>query len=432
MTSEPKTGYPQSTLLDLVDLARRLVTGRGRASTSERLVEWVHHLRQRYQSDTIMVNLLVRRLLLVTDPALSAHILAEPPSQQQYVAGTLKQKAMAFLAPRALTIAQDEQWQNLRHYHETVLFSGRSHCYEQGFLAQIHQAFALPVVDMADLRQRMGQVMIGVIFGAGNAPAHLIDDIQELFAEVNPRTALLGSKKGDKRDAFYQQLRQLWTLAAADHPTLLALAQRAKQDLPAADNTEALLIEQIPHWMFTFTNSGADLLGRTLALITARPAVLSRVRQELAAAGPLTAAATIHHLPYLEACLLEAGRLYPPVLQTVHKAAAADEFQGMTIPAGTEIMHFFPITNRDAERDPLANAFRPERWLDADDPVHQLYPNLFLSGARACPGRSLILFVDKAALACLLQHQSDPAKTSVLSTDPLPFTFPEQSLQFMA
>src|SRR4051812_7874433 len=40
----------------------------------------------------------------------------------------------------------------------------------------------------------------------------------------------------------------------------------------APDVPEQQLLEQIPHWMFTFTGSGTDLLVRTVALVTSHPA----------------------------------------------------------------------------------------------------------------------------------------------------------------
>ena len=145
----------------------------------------------------------------------------------------------------------------------------------------------------------------------------------------------------------------------------------------------------------------------------------------------LDEAATVDDLPYLEACMLEAGRLYPPAPQTGHRAARPDRFNGTEIPAGTELLQVFAFNNRDRLRDPWANHFRPERWLDPKDPAHRIYPNLFLSGARACPGRELILVIDKAALATLLHDAAMSSKKSVLSSDPLPFSFPGAGLRFL-
>lgn len=424
MKTYPKTGFA-----DLLGLIGRLIGAKlRRADLGETLVGWLRDLTERYQSRNIFLDLIIRKILLVSDPALSTHVLAGPPSSQKYIEGTLKKKAMDFLAANALTISHDEQWQVLRLYNEQVLYAGALHVHRQPFLAQVQQAFARPVANIAEIRQRMGQVMVGVVFGEGNAPAHLIDDIQELFAEVSPRTALFGSRKTGQRDRFHQVLRDLWrNKAGAEQPTLLALAHAVESQVDSKYRQEDILVQQIPHWMFTFTNSGSDLLGRSLAMLAARPESFERVQQEIAEAGRLDQAETIDKLQYLEACILETGRLYPPVAQTVHRAAKRDEFNGVDLPAGTELMQFFPLTNRDISLDALANHFRPARWLDPDDTVHQRYPNLFLSGARACPGRELILFINKAAIAILTQNQSIQPKDTLLSNDPLPFSFPTNS-----
>jgi cytochrome P450 len=421
-----KKRYPQTGIFDLFGLLGRVIGALiRRRNLGETFVAWLRHLTKRYQSPNLILNLLVRKILLVSGQDLSIHVLAGPPSSRHYVEGTLKKKAMTFLAPHALTISHDEQWQTLRSYNEQVLGAGAPHVHRQAFLAHVRRAFARPVVNIDEIRQRMGQVMLAVVFGEGNAPDHLIDDIQTLFAEVSPRTAFLGSKKTEQRDAFQRLVQDLWrTGAGADQPSLLALAHAVEPQVEAPYRREEILVQQIPHWMFTFTNSGSDLLGRSLAMITARPESLQRVRQEIAAAGPLDQAETIDKLSYLAACILETGRLYPPVTQTVHRAASQDEFNGVDIPADTELLQLFPLTNRDTSLDALANHFHPERWLDPDDAVHRNYPNLFLSGARACPGQDLILFIDKAALAILIQNQTFQPKSTLLSSDPLPFSFP--------
>ena len=424
--------YPKSGVRDLVNIVRDLAIGRlKRVDSSETLARWLHSLTVKYQSKTVVLDLVIRKILLVTDPVLSAHILASKPASTDYVEGTLKRDAMAFLAPNALTISHDEQWQALRGYNEKVLCTHAHHIYQQPFLDHVHRAFAEPIHSMADIRQRMGQVMLAIVFGEGNAPDHLIDGIQELFAEFNVRTALFGSKKGAERDQFYRVLHSLWERPIDEEtPALVTLAHGEKESLGPKYGRQEVLLEQFPHWMFTFTNSGSDLLTRSLAMITARPDCLHRVQEEIDAAGSLDQSASIHKLRYLEACLLETGRLYPPVSQTTHRASNNDEFEDNLIAAGTETLQLFSLNTRDQSQDPDANHFRPERWLDDDDPVHDHYPNLFLSGARSCPGKELILFVDTAALAIIIQNQMRTARDNQLSADPLPFTFPKETLTF--
>jgi cytochrome P450 len=167
-------------------------------------------------------------------------------------------------------------------------------------------------------------------------------------------------------------------------------------------------------------------------MVASRPAIREKALQEIAKKGSLDQAATIEQLDYLEACLLETCRLFPPVTRTFHVAPQGDMFSDARIPAGVEIWHYFPVNYRDTAADPTADRFLPERWLDPASNAPAAYPNLFLSGARACPGKDLILFIDKAALAMLLQEHKVRVDSAVLSREPLPFSFPEQEARFKA
>ena len=424
--------YPTTGLFDILRLAGSLVwAGVSRHDKGEAVRRWLDDLTRRYKSPNMIVNLLVRRVHLVSGPDLSAHVLAGAPSSRGYGPGTLKRKAMSFLAPHALTLATDDKWRVLRRFNEKVLQTGRDHEHQQETLAIVRRLFSLPLIDIADIRHRMGELMLDTVFGEGQAPHSLIRDIQTLFAEVGVRTALIGSRRSAERDRFRAELVRLWrdeSLPKAK--TLLFLARTAAAEVPDECRREEVLADQIPHWMFTFTGSGSDLLARSLALILARPEVLARVRREIGAAGSLDRPENIRGLRELEACILEAGRLFPPVPQTAHRAAQADTFEGVTIPSGAELLQVFAFSNRDLRRDTTAEQFRPERWLDPAGTARRLYPNLFLSGARACPGRDLILFIIKAAAAHQLHGDGLSATRSRLSSDPLPLSFPKECLRF--
>ncbi|MFQ6027206.1 MAG: cytochrome P450 [Dehalococcoidia bacterium] len=393
------------------------------------LSNWIRGVTRR-RSDNVVINLLFKKLLLVTGRDLSEHILGQPPSTQTYMEGPTKVRAMSFLAPQGLTICHDRQWQRLRHFNVQVLSTGLDPARQQAFLDQVHQAFARPVSGVNDVRECMGQAMLGVVFGEQAAPAHLAEDIPVLFGYVRSplRRKILGGKERGRRERFYATLRQLWRdTRGAQHPSLLATAQGMAQ---GEDYDEEELLQQIPHWMFTFTGSGTDLLARTLAVVGARPQVADKVREEIAAAGPLDQPFSIDQLDYLEACLRETCRLFPPVTSAFHVAPQGDRFGDTSIPAGVEICHYFPLSHRDVSADPRANHFEPERWLDPANEARSSYPNLFLSGARACPGEGLILFICKAAIAILLDQRRIRVHSDLLSRDPLPFSFPQKEVRF--
>jgi cytochrome P450 len=335
---------------------------------------------------------------------------------------------MSYLAPEALTIADGEAWGRLRPFNERVLCTGRPHDYQRVFLARVRRAFSASVGTLEDIRAGMERSMLGIVFGEGVAPDRLASDIRVLFGLVqNPlKRRLHGGRERQRVDRLYASFRQAWERSGeAGNGTLLSIARGAA----GAESVETLL-QQIPHWMFTFSGSGADLLSRGLTMIGSRPDVLARVRQEIAAAGPLDDPASIDTLRYLEACLLESARLFPPVTRTFHRATTEDVVSNIRIPAGTEILQVFSLTQRDTTSDRTADAFQPERWLSPESLAEAAYPNLFLSGARRCPGRDLILFVCKAAAAqLLLQEAGLVVRSAELASDPVPFSFPAKRLQ---
>ncbi|HTD59526.1 MAG TPA: cytochrome P450 [Gemmatimonadaceae bacterium] len=421
-------GYPTTSVGDLCNLGARAVWAAVRHPRSFDgglvLHDWMKDMTVRYGSGNVFLNLLVMRLLLVTDRDLSRHILADYPSSTGYVAGTLKRRAMSSLAPQALTIADDAPWRQLRPFNERVLCTGRPHEFQRTFLAHVRRAFAAQLSSIDDVRDRMGRAMLSIVFGDGVAPDHLADDIRVLFGLVqNPLARLLrGAAERPRVDRLYAGLRQAWQRSDAQaQVSLLAIARSAN-----AGEAEDTLLQQIPHWMFTFSGSGADLLARGLTMIGSRPDVLARVRTELAAAGPLDQPASVDGLRFLEACLLESARLFPPVTRTFHRAMVDDG----RVPAGAEILQVFSLTQRDGAADPTANQFRPDRWLSSANQAEAAYPNLFLSGARKCPGRDLILFVAKSAASVTLAETGRIARSDVLARDPVPFSFPERRVQF--
>lgn len=424
--------FPKTRWRDLAGLAARILTALiVRGDKGEAVAGWLRSLTVRYRSPDIVINLFGRNILFSSSSALSKHILSAPPSEGNFVAGTVKRKAMSFLAPNALTILHGEDWRVLRAYNEEILQPGEAHAQLPTISANVEKAFSRPVANVEELRLRMGQVMLATVFGEGIAPESLISDIQELFAEVGLRTALFGSRKGAKLQQFRSEVRQLWNSGARSaNSSFIATAHQSATGLAPEYRREEYLLDQIPNWMFTFTNSGSDLLARSLSIIRARPASLARVRQEIDAAKHSSHQKKHGDLQYLEACIRETGRLFPPVIQTAHRAARGHVFGEMEIEEGMEILQYFPFINRDESLDPLANYFRPERWLDPDDPIHTREVNDFLSGPRACPGRNIILFVVKSAIIRLLSDEGIEPKPSPLSKDPLPFSFTKRFLQF--
>jgi len=402
---------------DLVRLGVRLGADKlrngGNADAGAVGCRWAREIIERGGPDAegIEIRLGGRGVYLLGDRVRSDRILSCPPVDDGYGTGALKRSAMEFLAPGALTIADGERWRRLRAFNEEVLDAVHVPEYAERFADRVWEAFGAPVRDAADVRSAMGRAMVGIVLGDPRPGEDPAGDVRTLFGIVQSpvKRKLLGFAYKGRRKRFWASLERRWADARGDEPTLLGLAQARARDYPSLGTTE--ILDQVPHWMFTFTGSGTDLLVRTLALITARPAVLERVVREIDD-GTF----------FIRACLLEAGRLFPPVTKTFHRSSPAE--------GGDEIAHWFPLLQRDPTLGPSVDAFRPERWLEGDPDPPARASNLFLRGPRGCPGEDLILFVCETAIRGQLGQWGMAARRSRLSSDPLPVSFPAGDVTF--
>lgn len=414
------TSGARAGVADVLRLAARLGTDyarNGRAFDSGAVgCRWARELAARGDGSGVSLPGPASHIELVGSREASDRSLACAHGTEGFATASLKRDAMQFLAPRALTIADGADWARLRKFNDGVLAGGAAHAGAEAFLAAVRHAFARPVRDGADVRAAMALVMARIVLGPDDAARVAADDARVLFDVVQSplRRRLLGWYYRRRRTRFFATLEQYWDAAASGDTTLIARARGI-----AADADTGELLDQVPHWMFTFTGSGTDLLTRTLALIAARPAIRDRILNEIADAAPLDTAAAVDRLAFLNACLLETGRLFPPVTRTFQAA-----------PDGRQMVHYFPLLQRDDALGDSVHAFRPERWLTAEPDAAARASNLFLRGPRSCPGRDLILFVCTAAIAQQLLL-GVRARSVRLARDPLPVSFPAREARFV-
>lgn len=100
-----------------------------------------------------------------------------------------------------------------------------------------------------------------------------------------------------------------------------------------------------------------------------------------------------NRLPFMDACVREAMRLFPPVPLIARAPTEPIVLNGTEIPAGIPIVIGIRQVQRCAEywgND--AHDFRPERFL-VDNPPHKEHPGCYLPfsfGLRNCIGRNAI------------------------------------------
>ncbi|KAK4771013.1 hypothetical protein SAY87_031545 [Trapa incisa] len=115
----------------------------------------------------------------------------------------------------------------------------------------------------------------------------------------------------------------------------------------------------------------------------------------------------LKNLPYLNAIIKEALRLYPAApLSVVHEATEDCTVSGYLVQKGTQLLLNLHKIHRNPSVWPDASEFRPERYLtthkeiDVRGQSFELIP--FGSGRRMCPGVSMSLQVVGLALGSFL------------------------------
>lgn len=149
---------------------------------------------------------------------------------------------------------------------------------------------------------------------------------------------------------------------------------------------------------FAGSDTTASGLRGTLLHIVTNPNVYAKLKAEIdeAVSKGLVSSPTQAHeaakLPYLQACIKEGLRIFPPITSLRERVVPpeGDTILGRFIPGGTNIGINMAGSLLSDIFGPDPDVFRPERWLEADstnlaqmERVHEL---VFGHGATRCLG----------------------------------------------
>uniref|UniRef100_A0A7N2MHJ3 Cytochrome P450 n=1 Tax=Quercus lobata TaxID=97700 RepID=A0A7N2MHJ3_QUELO len=142
------------------------------------------------------------------------------------------------------------------------------------------------------------------------------------------------------------------------------------------------------------TDSSSMVTEWAMAELMRNQDVMHKIREEIESeiGTNIVKESHLSHLPYLEACVKETLRLYPPgPLLILHRAIQTCQVMGYTIPKDSFISVNIWAIGRDPMvfNDPLS--FKPERFLDSslDFKGTNFDYTPFGAGRRGCPGQPL-------------------------------------------
>ena len=176
------------------------------------------------------------------------------------------------------------------------------------------------------------------------------------------------------------------------------------------DDGKRMTEQQLRHEAMTLYLAGHETTALTLSwswyLLAQHPQVEEKLAAEWATVlnGRTPTADDLAHLPYTEAVITEAMRVYPPVYLIGREATTDLELGGYRVRKGTTIFMSQWVSHRDPKYFPGPEEFLPERWLDGLAkrlPKYVYYP--FGGGPRVCIGNTFALMEASILLAAVGQ-----------------------------
>ncbi|KAI9815231.1 MAG: hypothetical protein M1827_002711 [Pycnora praestabilis] len=166
------------------------------------------------------------------------------------------------------------------------------------------------------------------------------------------------------------------------------------------------------------SDTTATALRCTLYYIITNPRVYHKVQSEIDAfssksenTSSIIQDSEAKHLPYLQACIKEGLRIWPPVTFLLSKQVPpeGDTLCGKFIPGGTQIGYdAWSLHHRISTYGEDAHVFRPERWLEAEGEqllvMGRSLELVFGTGKYGCLGKNLAGMELSKVIFTMLRH----------------------------
>jgi len=442
--TKARTGIARGGVVDTVGLMRDLLLptiGKGvlrrrpavvgaleRTGYEERSIRRLQALRRKHGARPVLLSFFGRKQLVVLSPKALLRVLHETPDDFLSTSDE-KSSALAHFEPGVSLISDGIERQVRRDFNGRVLDEDcPSHRMAGHFSAVVRQEVG-EILDRLSLEAGQGaevtltweryfdawnRIVRRVLLGDGaRGDERLTKDLEKLRAAGN--WAFLHPGRGKLRRDFHERLEH--HLARAEWHSLAGLVPR----IPG--HTVARPVDQFTHYMFAFDPGGMATF-RALALLASHPGTLADIRGEMASDQGSA-------MPLLRASILESLRLWPTTPVILRQTRHDIDWEGDTVPGGTQVVIFAPFFHRDDETVDQAHRFAPELWPEGR-PLRDSPFVPFSEGDGICPARDLVPMVGSMVLAELLGagevRLSDPDR---LDPDrPLPPTLDNYTLEF--
>lgn len=375
-----------------------------------------------------------KRMFLVTDPALIEQVLV---TDAKHYIKHFGARAYKPVLGNGLVTSEGDFWLRQRRLSQPAFLKQRVHSYA-------------PV--MAELTRRMladwrpgkhveveyefsgltSAIALKTLFGLESTEdrAAFVDALREAFDLMSDRfRKILAFPRWVPTPANLKLKRAIRHLDGVLEGFIAAgrarAAEREKHGGPAGEAVDlltrllaardedgsAMTPRQLRDEAMTLYLAGHETTALTLswswALLAQHPAAEDRLVEEWrrVLGGRSPTPDDLPNLPYTDAVITEAMRVYPPVYLIGREATRDLELGGYRVKKGYTIFMSQWVNHRDPEYFPNPEAFRPERWLDGlakRIPKYAYYP--FGGGQRVCIGNTFAMMEAVILLATVGQR----------------------------
>lgn len=196
------------------------------------------------------------------------------------------------------------------------------------------------------------------------------------------------------------------TSGSAQGDDLLAVLLNARDETGAA-MPDRQVRDEVMTMLLAGHETTAVALSWTWYLLARHPEVERQLWSELeqVLGGRSPRPDDLPRLPYTDAVIKEAIRLYPPIWAVVREPSQDCELGGYTVRAGSSVIMSQWVMHRDPRYFEHAEAFHPERWQEDGSrnlPRFAYFP--FGGGPRVCIGASFATTEAMLILATVAQR----------------------------
>jgi cytochrome P450 len=266
------------------------------------------------------------------------------------------------------------------------------------------------------------EIVLQTMFGAASIPdiesvGGIVETMTHGFAEtyltwrrlvprwMRPRAHAELDDARARLDAILYPLIQKRRREGGAGDDLLGRLLAAKDDEGARMSDEQLR-DEVATVFLAGHETTALALSYALWLLARHPEAQARLFAEVSGvlgSRPATLE-DLPRLPFCDAVVKEAMRLYPPAYLIGREALEEVEIAGYRVPRGAQVLTPIWVVQRDARWFPDPLAFRPERWLDGlEKRLHRFAYFPFGGGARICVGNHFAMLESVLVLATLVQ-----------------------------